>query len=156
MSERNFVFAVEPSGRLYRSLLDCGLRFCAKVSLVVRADLGLTPEAERLLSELCKQDCHVRQGREWPGTILFDETAQVYEIRYGVDVANLLAVAADGIFDWQQPSRPEDLCLLRADGSAWLTSIVHEHDAFLTLRDEEVTVVKQKDPELHAALLLET
>ena len=155
MPERNFVFAVEPSGHLYRSLLDCGLGFCAKAILVVRPNLGLTREAEQLLSDLCKQDCEVRDGREWPGTILFDEAARVYEMGYGVDLSDILAAAVDGVFDWQQPYRPEDLCLLRADGSPWLTSIVHERDAFLTLRDEEVAAVERQCPELHAALLPE-
>lgn len=155
MPERNFVFAVEPSGRLYRSLLDCGLGFCAKALLVVRADLGLSPGADQLLSNLCKQDCEVREDSKWPGTVLFDETALVYEMPYGVDVANVLAMAVDAIFEWQQPKRPEDLCLLRADGSAWLTSIAHERDAFLTLRDEEVPLVKRDCPQLHEALLLE-
>ncbi len=149
------MFAVEPSGHLYYSLLECGLAFCAKAILVVRADLGLTQAAAQLLTDLCKQNCEVTERREWPGTVLLDKTARVYEMRYGVDVSNILAAAVGGVFDWQQPCRPEDLCLLRADGSSWLTSIAHERDAFLTLRAEEVAVVERECPELHAALLPE-
>lgn len=155
LSEHNFVFATEPSGRLYRSLLDCGLRFCAKAILVIQPDLGLDSEAKQLLSDLCKLGCEVIERGVWSGTVLFNETARVYEIPYGAAAANLLADAVDGVFDWLQPRRPEDLCLLREDGSAWLTSIVHERDAFLTLRDEEVAVVERECSELHVALLLE-
>src|SRR5215472_3137179 len=89
------MFAAEPSGRLYRSLLDCALQFCAKAILVVQADLGLDSEAEQLISDLCKLDCEVIERSEWPGTVLFNETARVYEIQYGAQAANRLAFAVD-------------------------------------------------------------
>ncbi|MFL5737765.1 MAG: hypothetical protein ACJ76P_10540 [Actinomycetota bacterium] len=45
--------------------------------------------------------------------------------------SSLLAHSVDGLFQWRQPGRPEDLSLLLADGAPWLTSIAHEEMAWI-------------------------
>jgi hypothetical protein len=80
----------------------------------------------------------MEQLSEWPGTKLLSGTARVYSFDFDNDVAGLLRRAASGLFDWQQPLLPEDLALLRDDGSPWLTTIAHEHDAFLSLSEDEI------------------
>jgi hypothetical protein len=53
-----------------------------------------------------------------------------------------------GLFDWQCPRLPEDLCFLRPDGFPWLASIAHEQDAYLVLNDEELTKLTSRVPTL--------
>jgi hypothetical protein len=50
------------------------------------------------------------------------------------------------LFGWRQPELPEDLALLREDGTAVLASICHEHDAYLQLTDEEYERVVEAIP----------
>jgi hypothetical protein len=59
-----------------------------------------------------------------------------------------LALAADGLFDWVEPRLPEDPCLLREDGTAWLTTIAHERDAYFTLTPEERDQLLREVPDL--------
>jgi hypothetical protein len=74
--------------------------------------------------------------------------------QYRLDEASvpLLADAADGLFDWVQPALPEDLCLLRLDGTPWLVNIAHEEEAWLMLPDEEYQQLVGKLPQLAAHL----
>ena len=49
---------------------------------------------------------------------------------------------------WRQPDLPEDLCLLRADGSPWLATIAHEADGFLLLSEAEREDLNTRVPAL--------
>jgi hypothetical protein len=44
----------------------------------------------------------------------------------------------EGLYEWQQPERPEDLALLRRDGTPLLGSSAHERDGFLVLDEDEL------------------
>jgi hypothetical protein len=51
-----------------------------------------------------------------------------------------------GLFDWENPDLPDDPHFLRADGSVWLGSIIHERDAWLELTGEEFVALGQQAP----------
>jgi hypothetical protein len=61
----------------------------------------------------------------------------------------MLVDTVPGLFGWTTPSRPEDLCLLRPDNVAWLTTIAHERDAYLSLMEGEDLIVRREVPGLH-------
>ena len=67
---------------------------------------------------------------EWPGTQLLEHLASVRRYRLSI---NALAVLKEspGLYNWQAPSRPEDLVFYTSDGRPWLASIAHERDAFV-------------------------
>lgn len=44
--------------------------------------------------------------------------------------------AAPALFEWREPERPENLHLLRSDGSAILSSVAIEYSGWLSFRDE--------------------
>ena len=62
--------------------------------------------------------------------------------------ADILVKAADGLFDWLEPRLPEDLCLLRSDGSPWLVTITHERDAYFVMSREEGLLLTSHIPSL--------
>jgi hypothetical protein len=64
-------------------------------------------------------------------------TASVSSYRLDPGLVEALAGAVAGLYQWRQPELPEDLCLLRPDGSPWLVTIAHERDGYFTLDDAE-------------------
>jgi len=85
-----------------------------------------------------------------------EDSVTVHEIAFDGDVAHALGSAAHNLFQWQQPALPEDLCLLRADGSPWLTTISHERDAYLSLTDPELDQLSRRCPDLLGHLRAES
>ena len=88
----------------------------------------------------------------WPGTWLGGgAVAGVREYKVAPGVAEVLESAVGGLYDWCHSKAPEDIALLRSDGSAILTVTAHEEDAFLTLsREEQQRLVAAIGPELNA------
>jgi hypothetical protein len=57
-----------------------------------------------------------------------------------------------GLFQWQAPSLPEDLALLRKPGDVWLGSVAHEGDAWLELTEAEHSGLVASIPDIGALL----
>lgn len=149
MSERvPYSFVEEPRGPLYAALVDLAGAHCATALLVVRDGIRLAPSATEILDALSPHAFDPRRTSEWPGTRLFDHTATVHEVAVAPAVLDVLRRAVDGLYEWLQPAAPEDLCFLRADGSAWLTTIAHESEALLELSAEEARAIAESAPEL--------
>jgi hypothetical protein len=127
----------EPRGESYSTLID----FCAGLSrsatVVIREPDWLDDEGRRVLSELRRFQLGETQASAWPGTRLTNGTATVYSIPIIETVIEIVKESAAGLYDWQQPSRPEDLCFIRENGEPVLATIAHEEDAFLLLSEEE-------------------
>jgi hypothetical protein len=71
-------------------------------------------------------------------------------LRYRLEHASLAVLldAGNSLFDWVQLALPEDLSLFRGDGTAWLTTIAHEHEAYFTLTSPERERLLAAVPEL--------
>lgn len=123
---------------MYRTLLNYAVGRYNTALLVTRQTLALERAAEHVLQRLAPFLNQEHQGSQWPGTqLLSGETATLHYYNLSEPCAKILQEAVDRLYGWQQPERPEDLCLLRADGSPWLVSIAHEHDGYLELTPEE-------------------
>jgi hypothetical protein len=105
--------------------------------LVTRHSQPLSTRAIAILDELRPFTISVSQESEWPGTRLYDHTATVHKVKFSAEVVEVMRRAAKGLFDWLQPSLPEDPCLLKNDGTPWLVTISHERDAYMCLKAEE-------------------
>jgi hypothetical protein len=79
--------------------------------------------------------------------------ATVYRFRLEAESAEVLRQAADRLSDWQLPRLPEDLSLLRPDGSAWFASISHESYGYFELWPDERARVEAPLPELGRLIL---
>lgn len=79
-------------------------------------------------------------------------TEHLYIYRFGPSVKGVLESVANGLFDWQNPNLPDDLHLLRANGSTWLGCTAHENSAWLELTESEHSFIEARAPELAAVL----
>lgn len=84
--------------------------------------------------------------------MLYGDTARLLEYRFDKDMASVIGKAVEGLFDWVQPERPEDLALIEPSGVAWLTTIAHERDAFVTMSDEQAEALQRECSRLGALL----
>ena len=129
--------AVEGS-QLRELLQDIAPQFCRRYLLVVRPSLGTSQTLHTFLSRLAPSFVSRKQASEWPGTQLLDgELADVYEGELSHHATETLAASVGSLLDFQQPSLPEDLSLLREDGSPWLITCAHEGDIYLELSEQE-------------------
>jgi hypothetical protein len=138
----------EPVGTTYEELLRCGVQFCNQFFLVVRSEADLDEKGKAALGALSDFYISSERTNRWPGTELVSGSAQLY--RYSLNAKSIDELTRDtgGLFGWIAPSRPEDLCLLRPTGDAWLTTISHERDAYLSLVNDEEEIVAKSVPGL--------
>lgn len=145
-----FDILAEPRGAAYRALI----RWCASRSstalLVVRDGDALRATAANMLNRLAPALRNAETTQEWPGTVLLspNDFAAVYRYNLNPPMLDVLTSAVDGLYEWTEPRQPEDLCFLREDGTAILTTIAHERDAYLSLTPDEARALRQAVPEL--------
>lgn len=137
MSRIHFSLLEEPTGDVYRKLIDYATSNCHTALLVVRHSIPLASRGKGILDQLAAFLRRQEDSSEWPGTRLLDSTALVLQYEFGPGCANVLKESAEALYDWKQPSLPEDLCLLRDDADPWLVSIAHERDGYLYLSQDE-------------------
>ncbi|MCU1373172.1 MAG: hypothetical protein JWO68_458 [Actinomycetia bacterium] len=143
----NHPIPTEPTGETYRRLLELANRSCTEALLVVHPRDGLSSGASDVLASLAPHRLSVEDRSSWPGTTLAGRTAEVHTFRFDGGVGDLLGAAVDGLYAWQQPDRPEDLCLLR-HGEPWLVTVAHQGAAHLVLTPEERARLDDALPEL--------
>ena len=148
-----FDLVEEPRDELYRRLIVwCG-EHCATALLVIRDVDDLSEESANILKRLEDNLTTVERSSQWPGTVLVssNETALVYRYRLTPQTVELFCTLVDGLYEWAEPNRPDDLCFTRADGSPMLVTIAHERDAYLQLLPDEVRSVREALPTLAIA-----
>jgi len=131
----------EPTGDDYRALLVCARNHCDTVVLSVDTGRELGEAAQALLGRL---DQALRSD---------NMSGATRHLRYSFtqECADVLA-EAPGLFAWQQPERPENLCLLRPDGSPWIVSIAAERIGYVEFTPFEKLLLGRSAPGLAAVL----
>lgn len=139
MDKYTYNLLVEPSGRNYENLLDFALGEC-KFFLLVTAgnNKQLSPRGKEVLNQLTPFLYKMEMKLEWPGTILLRNAVPVYTYHFVQDSVEILKSSTEGLYQWQRPDLPDDLCLLRFDESPWLVTIAHESDSYFELTEEEM------------------
>lgn len=156
MSREHVTISVEPTGEIYRRLLDRIAPLCGRFSLVVRPTIELGTAASDVLQQLQPFLVANAQQDAWPGTQLIGDTAHVYYFTVDPRSLAILLNAAEGLYDWLQPALPEDLCFYRHAGEPLLAAISHEGDGYLDLSAEERERMVRDAPELAAILVAES
>jgi hypothetical protein len=145
----------EPRGSIYRSLIRAAAGIGSWALVVVRdGPPGLTKAGEAVLTELQRWQRGVSRRAEWPGTRLLGDCATVYEFELAYPCVEFLCEAVSGLYEWQQPERPEDLCILRSDDEPVLVTIAHEHDGYLQVSRDELEVILADAPALASVLAI--
>ena len=114
----------EPAGNAYPQLIDLGTRYCERFSLIWRAGEFCEPAIEIALAPHL-----VREERvvEWPGTKLLGGPPAIMRTYQLTTLSSRVLKAADSLYAWQHPERPEDLALYAASGELWLGSTGGRH-----------------------------
>ena len=150
-----YVLTSNPTGAEYESLVEFCCSASVEMILVVREPRTEgDPSLRQTLADLSPHLIRITQTSEWPGTILYEDEADVYRYRVSPSLQLELERMASSLFDWVHPDVPEDPCFFREDGSVLLVTTSHERDAYLLLTDDEYTTVKRRFPVL-ASLLRE-
>ena len=128
--EKLLTIVEEPRDETYQALLRFAARLGSRFSLVWREQSKFGETALEIIG-LLKPDL-VAEARtdEWPGTRLLGHMASVRTYKLSENAQSVLQ-RAHGLYDWQEPLRPEDLGFYTSDGRVWFGSIAHERDAFV-------------------------
>ena len=151
---KSYRIALEPENDVYAGLLNSSLTLSSEGLLVVRDTIDLAKGGAAILTRL--RPFIVAETREsrWPGTMLLDDqTASIFRFSICADSVNVLLHSARRLYDWQQPERPEDLGLVRANGTPFLISIAHESEAYLVATDNELERLRKAVPNLGPLVL---
>lgn len=148
MTKRNLCFTTEPRDGVYRALLQAAEEQASTAYVVVRNKADLSDRARECLSMLKPELLSEEIVRQWPGTRLLTDDARMFTYRLNTFFVRVIERFSDGLYDWIAPDLPEDLGFRRADGSVWLASIAHEHDAWLELESAEVDRLEALCPEI--------
>ena len=144
----------EPRGEIYEALLMYAQKVCPYFLLVETPGIpGIDSEDTAVLLSLLEFLVEEKATKEWPGTVLLGKgEAKVFTFDFTLESARILLGITDGLYEWQRPSRPEDLSLLRSDRSPWFTSIAHEEDSYFEISEEEKAELIAEIPELDSFL----
>jgi hypothetical protein len=143
-----FDLLIEPSGELYRRLIDFAASRRSLALLVVRPDMDLSVHGEMVLSDLQPFTVERVRSSKWPGTELLVDDAEVIYFRLLPDSAKILQDATQNLYAWCQPDLPEDLCFLSEDREPWLITIAHEQEGYLRLNEWERRRLERALPDL--------
>ncbi|MBU1355436.1 MAG: hypothetical protein KJ620_02610 [Candidatus Edwardsbacteria bacterium] len=138
----------EPQDSNYKAIIDMTSKFASYFLVVIRYSVKMNKKAEIILNALrpfieSSNDCN-----EWPGTKLTNEFALVNVYNLNYKSLEIIKGSVSNLYDWLQPSLPEDICFLRADKSPFLVTISHEKDGYLELYQREYNELINTYPEL--------
>jgi len=152
-----YVFTAEPRGVTYAQLVDFSCHIASTMLLIVQnPDTAPGPRIREKLEKLKGFQLNVVLGREWPGTVLLSKNqASIYSYRVASGLSELLKAMASRLFEWVNPEAPEDICFLRDDRRAILTTTSHEEDAYLLITAAEFDVLRANMPDLASILQCE-
>jgi hypothetical protein len=147
-------FLREPRDKVYRDLVLDVSKIADRAILVippsfVQMGFSLSDAAKDVLRKL-EPWCRVMEKRaEWPGTRqLGGALGQVQEYAISPQIVSILQTSVSGLYEWIAPGAPEDLSFIRADGSALLTVVAHEGEAWLSLDSGEEELLRPSDGSL--------
>jgi hypothetical protein len=144
-----------PTGATYRDLVSSVAAFAASIGLIIRSPrVQLSSHADAVLAALSPFLISDEEVNRWPGTELVGRRRS-RRLTFSLEPASLdvLLGEAASLVDWVNPDLPEDLHLLRADGSTVLGTVTQEEDAWLELDDAELGQLMSSASQEVAALL---
>ncbi len=131
----------EPTGPDYAGLLECALVQCTTAVLTVRPG-AMDAEGQATIESLAR----FQQAKT--------TTATGSLVRYALsrESVTVLQEATGGLYGWQHPGLPDNLCLYRGDGSPWLVSSAGAHIGYLEVSPFEKLLIGRTAPGLVAVL----
>jgi hypothetical protein len=137
MSTRKiFDFRWEPRGDAYRSLVRAVATVSDEILFIIADGGELDPEGKAVLDKLISSGrCSLERAKTDYGP------GRIYRVALNETVISLVSGAADGLFWWYQPHMPTDLCFMRNDRTAILSTLAHHHEGNLEVSDHEMSAL---------------
>ncbi len=150
IARRTLEIGNEPRGDAYHDLIYRAFPWCAELVLVVvplpGGDDPLLGSGRRVLAELEPFLISATDEAEWPGTRLDGgATGRIHRYRLHPEALDVVATATDHLYGWCPPALPQDIALLRGDGSPFLATVTQEGWAALTIDDAEEAALADLD-----------
>lgn len=137
-----------PEGDSYRAVLNLAASKGFRGLLVVHNHLDADALAFGVLEELRGWTISRHTDNKWPGTttgeplgvtvVVFDLTPDALDVLRRVETFT----------DWSGPDLPEDLALLRPDGTTWLATVAHEGWVWFEVTEAEKVEIELAVPTL--------
>jgi hypothetical protein len=125
----------EPSGLTYRQLLEAAMPYCK--AFVLSAESWESPGLKLFEA--------FQESREVPA-------GPVRRFVFNHDSVDVLKTMVERLYGWSAPDKPENLGLLRADGSPWLVTVSAARLGYLELSATERLLVASTAPSISASL----
>jgi hypothetical protein len=154
MERSAYLFQQEPRGPAYYEVLDSSLTRCETALLVVRDDA----DKQRAIEALAPHLSYEGRASYWPAQRSAARHVQTV-LHYDITPAlvDVLKSMTDRLYAWDWLSElPEDLSLLRPDGSHYLASSAHEREAWMWLTEDEKLQLDVEAPALSPLLALDS
>lgn len=145
---RTYSLLKEPVDDIYREIIVYAVKYCYSFLLVVRHTIPQNDSVKEAIEKFRPYLLNKGEKLEWPGTKLIKGRATVYQFQFNQDTASLLGKTTKSLYSWLQPNLPEDLSLIRSDGTPWLVTIAHEKDAYMELTNTEKNTIVKVIPDL--------
>jgi hypothetical protein len=132
-------FYTDPKGEAYKSLIDFVIERTDKFVLAQRYELlGNGKRYDELMSNLepfLLEQCRMEEMQAKSACNYSEGTYFIY--RCCEEAGSVLKEAVNGLYDWQNPKMPEDLCFWDKNGKDYLYTIAHEDICGINLSEEE-------------------
>ena len=139
-------------GSDYERLLGVCFQYCTSVAMCLYLDANVdVSEIRRFQIDVTPETKQYFQhyGRFPAGDCNESGTYQIVRYSLMPEVREFLLSRADSVFKWTYGwgnKNPDDLVFLRADGSAFFSSVIHEGECTLSPRDNEDVSSVVDDP----------
>lgn len=126
------------------------VEFAGGISEYIGWVVGDNPSraVQAFLQEMATHVAETRKVSRWPGSERAGGSVTQHLFRANPSTVALAQHYGCSFSDWQQPTLPQDLHFLRADGTVVLGSISSEADAWLELHDDELARLVSRRPGL--------
>lgn len=124
----------------YSELLSFCSPWAEYVQFVYQGDLDFDHSALTLPELLVgnEEDREPRRTRRWPGTRILGGKATVWRVRFLPAVVRWLKEEGPLPYGWISPGWPEDISIIRHDGSLMFGSISHERRSWVKFTENEM------------------
>jgi hypothetical protein len=152
-SRKTYNVEIAPNDTTYGAVITAAAPFAAMLGLVLQAqDVSLEEPGQQVLAAMQPHLIRIEEILEWPGNSQLPGKYKYIAVRYLYRIEqaaiNALFQETATLDDWLNPTRPEDVHLLRDDGSTVLGTVSAHDDVWLELDDDEYTSLLHELPQL--------
>lgn len=146
----------EPFGEEYKELLKFLMRLSNSFYVIIRDDDTRDKTLEDCLDDLRPYLISGKKTDRWASTQLQEKNAALFLYRFNERTLDLLTKWSPGLYGWVQPWLPEDITLLRIDGSVLLGNLAHHKESWLQITETEKKELDKEFPDLLSQNLAES